>query len=597
MGEVPPLPTLQPPVPPPDPAPPDLDEDTPLDLVRRRKLRHLMEMGQDTGPLSQEAMLLLPVRKKNGKWEVGLTPVDNGKMKGVTLQDYKWQILSSLDYNAADDNNNSPKYEQISDNAARFKHQDDEDEAWMRCRGVDDVAQRSAALSMMWHNGGDEEELLAPIPRAGVNNPVMLLDEIDKTGVDARGDPAAALLEVLDPEQNRAFNDHYLGVPFDLSKVVFVATANRSSPIPPALRDRMEMIEIPGYTPEEKRRIAMQHLIPRSLEQHGISPWQLQIPEETVEILISRYTREAGVRNLDRHLAALCRAEAVRVAEARTRMQQMEKDIQPSTAALMQGVVGGVGGGGDMELEVDAAAMASGLQGKNAAATVSICIEPIVVDEALLEIVLGPPKFDGTEAAERVSTPGVAVGLVWTAVGGEVQFVEASTMSGKGELQLTGQLGDVIKESAQIALTWVRARVVELSLMVGAGDNLMDGRDVHIHFPAGAVPKDGPSAGVTLITALVSLLSKRSARADTAMTGEVTLRGLVLPVGGVKEKVLAAHRYGIKRVILPHRNVKDLQDVPAEIVAQMEVLPVKNVEEALHHAFEGGCPVLPRSKL
>ncbi|KAJ7560525.1 hypothetical protein O6H91_04G133700 [Diphasiastrum complanatum] len=322
--------------------------------------------------------------------------------------------------------------------------------------------------------------LVEGIKRVGVNNPVMLLDEIDKTGTDVRGDPASALLEVLDPEQNKTFNDHYLNVPFDLSKVVFVATANRVQPISPPLLDRMEVIELPGYTSEEKLRIAMRHLIPRVLDQHGLTSQHLEIQE--------------------------------------------------------------------------------------------------------------PPKFDGNEAAERVSTPGVAVGLVWTAVGGEVQFVEATAMVGKGDLHLTGQLGDVIKESAQIALTWVRARAAELKLANAEQTNLMECRDIHIHFPAGAVPKDGPSAGVTLVTALVSLFGKRCVRADTAMTGEMTLRGLVLPVGGIKDKILAAHRCGIKRVILPERNMKDLQEVPAAILANMEILLAKRMEDVLHEAFEGGCP-------
>ncbi|KAG4390861.1 hypothetical protein GLYMA_05G068600v4 [Glycine max] len=329
--------------------------------------------------------------------------------------------------------------------------------------------------------------LIDGLKRVAVCNPVMLLDEVDKTGSDIRGDPASALLEVLDPEQNKSFNDHYLNVPFDLSKVVFVATANRLQPIPPPLRDRMEVIELPGYTPEEKLQIAMRHLIPRVLDQHGLSSEFLQIPE--------------------------------------------------------------------------------------------------------------PPRFDGREAAERVATPGVTVGLVWTAFGGEVQFVEATAMVGKGELHLTGQLGDVIKESAQIALTWVRARTTDLRLGATEGFNILEGRDVHIHFPAGAVPKDGPSAGVTLVTALVSLFSQQRVRSDTAMTGEMTLRGLVLPVGGVKDKILAAHRYGIKRVILPERNLKDLVEVPSSVLSNLEILLAKRVEDVLEHAFDGGCPWRQHSKL
>lgn len=426
--------------------------------------------------------------------------------------------------------------------------------------------------------------LIDGIKKVGVNNPVMLLDEIDKTGMDARGDPAAALLEVLDPEQNRYFTDHYLGVPFDLSRVVFVATANRSSPIPPPLLDRMEVIELPGYTPEEKHRIAVRHLIPRVLEQNGITKRHLHIQDHMVETLIQRYTREAGVRNLSRHLSALARAAAVRVAESRHALH------------LTREAGGEMGEGAEIEMEMEAL----GMPGTEIAEAM-VEMEPLEVDEAVMEAVLGPPKFDGKEAAERVATPGVAVGLVWTAVGGEVQFVEATSMRGKGDLHLTGQLGDVIKESAQIALTWVRSsaadEVLGLAHAGQLGSNIMDSRDIHIHFPAGAVPKDGPSAGVTLVTALVSLLTGRCVRSDTAMTGEITLRGLVLPVGGVKDKILAAHRCGIRRVILPEKNIKDLREVPPAVLACMEVLPTKRVEDVLHEAFEGGCPVKPPSKL
>ncbi|CAN1259282.1 Lon protease homolog 2, peroxisomal [Linum perenne] len=383
--------------------------------------------------------------------------------------------------------------------------------------------------------------LIDGLKKVGVCNPVMLLDEVDKTGSDVRGDPASALLEVLDPEQNRTFNDHYLNVPFDLSKVIFVATANRAQPIPPPLLDRMEVIELPGYTPEEKLKIAMRHLIPRVLDQHGLSSGFLQVPEAMVKLVIQRYTREAGVRNLERHLAALARAAAVRLAEQ----------------------------GQTVPLSKDVHRLASPL----------------------------PPRFDDKEAAERVASPGISVGLVWTAFGGEVQFVEATSMAGKGELHLTGQLGDVIKESAQIALTWVRARASDLKLAAGHEISLLEGKDVHIHFPAGAIPKDGPSAGVTLVTALVSLFSQQRVRADTAMTGEMTLRGLVLPVGGIKDKILAAHRYGIKRVILPERNLKDLAEVPAAVLGSLEVIAAKRMEDVLEHAFEGGCPWRQHSRL
>ncbi|XP_043715946.1 lon protease homolog 2, peroxisomal-like [Telopea speciosissima] len=370
--------------------------------------------------------------------------------------------------------------------------------------------------------------LIEGLKRVAVCNPVMLLDEVDKTGSDIRGDPASALLEVLDPEQNKTFNDHYLNVPFDLSKVIFVATANRIQPIPPPLLDRMEVIELPGYTPEEKLKIAMQHLIPRVLDQHGLSSEFLQIPEDMVKLIIQRYTREAGVRNMERNLAALARAAAVRVAEQEQSVP-LSKGVHQMAAPLMDARLAD---GAEVDMEVIPIGV-NNHEMPNAFKNTS----PLIVDEAMLEKVLGPPKFDDREAAERVATPGVSVGLVWTSFGGEVQFVEAAAMVGKGDLHLTGQLGDVIKESAQIALTWVRARAADLKLAAAGEINLLEGRDIHIHFPAGAVPKDGPSAGVTLVTSLVSLFSQQKVRADTAMTGEMTLRGMVLPVGGIKDKV------------------------------------------------------------
>ncbi|KAI3681989.1 hypothetical protein L2E82_50299 [Cichorium intybus] len=428
--------------------------------------------------------------------------------------------------------------------------------------------------------------LIDGLKKVAVCNPVMLLDEIDKTGSDIRGDPASALLEVLDPEQNKTFNDHYLNVPFDLSKVIFVATANRAQPIPPPLLDRMEVIELPGYTSEEKLRIAMRHLIPRVLNQHGLNSDFLKFPEEMVKLVIERYTREAGVRNLERNLAAIARSAAVTVAE-----QEHNIPLNRISSPLLETRLSN-GGGAEMEMEV----MAMGVN-NHAISNVFTVMSPLIVDEEMLEKVLGPPKYDDKEAEERVVTPGVSVGLVWTVFGGEVQFVEATATAGKGDLHLTGQLGDVIKESAQIALTWVRARATELNLATAQESNLLEGRDVHIHFPAGAVPKDGPSAGVTLVTSLVSLFSRRRVRADTAMTGEMTLRGLVLPVGGIKDKVLAAHRYGIKRVILPERNLKDLVEVPAAVLGSLEILLAKRMEDVLEHAFEGGCPWKKHSKL
>lgn len=430
--------------------------------------------------------------------------------------------------------------------------------------------------------------LIDGLKRVAVCNPVMLLDEIDKTGSDVRGDPASALLEVLDPEQNKTFNDHYLNVPFDLSKVIFVATANRMQPIPPPLLDRMEVIELPGYTPEEKLKIAIRHLIPRVLDQHGLSSDFLQIPEDMVKLVIQRYTREAGVRNLERNLAALARAAAVKVAE-QEHLVPFAKDVQRLSSPLLDGKLAE---SAEVEMEV----IPMGVNNHDISDAFRVA-SPMVVDEPMVEKVLGPPRYDDRETAERVANPGVSVGLVWTAFGGEVQFVEATAMVGKGDLHLTGQLGDVIKESAQIALTWVRARATELKLAISEETNLLEGRDIHIHFPAGAVPKDGPSAGVTLVTSLVSLFSKRRVRADTAMTGEMTLRGMVLPVGGVKDKVLAAHRYGIKRVILPERNLKDLVEVPTTVLSSLEIILAKRVEDVLDQAFEGGCPWRQHSKL
>ncbi|KAM1787508.1 hypothetical protein ACFX11_037897 [Malus domestica] len=430
--------------------------------------------------------------------------------------------------------------------------------------------------------------LIDGLKKVAVSNPVMLLDEIDKTGSDVRGDPASALLEVLDPEQNKTFNDHYLNVPFDLSKVIFVATANRVQPIPPPLLDRMEVIELPGYTPEEKLKIAMHHLIPRVLDQHGLNSEFLRIPEAMVKLIIQGYTREAGVRNLERNLAALARAAAVKVAE-QEQAAPLSKDVHSLASPLLENRLAD---GAEVEMEV----IPMGVNKHEISSTFKID-SPLVVDEDMLEKVLGPPRFDDKEAAERVATPGVSVGLVWTAFGGEVQFVEATAMGGKGELHLTGQLGDVIKESAQIALTWVRGRAKDLKFATAEAANLLEGRDVHIHFPAGAVPKDGPSAGVTLVTALVSLFCQRRVRADTAMTGEMTLRGLVLPVGGVKDKVLAAHRCGITRVILPERNLKDLTDVPSAVLSGLEIILAKRMEDVLEQAFEGGCPWRQHSKL
>jgi ATP-dependent Lon protease len=366
--------------------------------------------------------------------------------------------------------------------------------------------------------------IIQGLRRVGVNNPVFMLDEIDKLGADFRGDPAAALLEVLDPEQNQSFSDHYLELPFDLSRVMFIATANVLDTIPTPLLDRMEIIEIPGYTEEDKLKIARYYLVPRQLEAHGLTKKHLRFTERALAKIITYYTREAGVRNLEREIGAVCRAVAKEVAEGRT--------------------------------------------------------EPVTVRVKEVERYLGPPKFL-PEVAERVKVPGVAIGLAWTPVGGEILFVEATRMKGTGRLILTGKLGEVMRESAETALSYLRSRAQEL----GIEEDLFSKVDVHIHVPAGAIPKDGPSAGITMLSALVSLFTGRTVRHDVAMTGEITLRGLVLPVGGIKEKVLAAKRAGIKEVILPKRNEKDLLDVPKEAREKLTFHLVSRVEEALPIIF------------
>ena len=357
-------------------------------------------------------------------------------------------------------------------------------------------------------------------------NPVFMLDEVDKLGHDFRGDPASALLEVLDPEQNHTFADHYLEIPYDLSHVMFICTANIPDPIPPPLRDRMETLSLPGYTRREKLAIARRHLLLKQLEEHGLSEEQLEIRDTALEEIIDHYTREAGVRELERQIAAVVRGMAVKVAEGET--------------------------------------------------------DPRVVDnEDDVQEFLGAPKYI-SEVAERTSETGVATGLAWTRVGGEILFIEATRMYGSGKMQLTGQLGDVMKESAHAALSFIRSNANAF----GIQKDFLEKTDLHIHIPAGAMPKDGPSAGVTLFTALVSLLVGIKVRHDVAMTGEITLRGRVLPVGGVKDKVLAAHRAGIKRLVLPERNRVDLEEVPKEILEELDFLFVSHMNEVLDHALE-----------
>jgi ATP-dependent Lon protease len=363
--------------------------------------------------------------------------------------------------------------------------------------------------------------LIQGMKKAGSNNPVFMLDELDKLGHDFRGDPAAALLEVLDPEQNHTFSDHYLEVPFDLSNVMFVATANILDPIPPALRDRLEVLELPGYTREEKLSISKQFLIPKQLSEHGLSSDKLVFEDAALSEIIDSYTREAGVRNLEREAANVIRAIAVLVAEGKA---------QPTEH---------------------------------------------VTAERIGEL-LGPAKYI-SEVAERTAEPGVATGLAWTPVGGDILFIESTKMNGKGNLVLTGQLGDVMKESAQAALSFIRSR----ARWLGLEENFLEKTDIHVHIPAGAIPKDGPSAGVTMFVSMASLLTNKPIRSDVAMTGEITLRGLVLPVGGIKEKFLAAHRAGIKRVILPERNRKDVSEIPEQPRNEIEILYVKRMDELL----------------
>ncbi len=375
-------------------------------------------------------------------------------------------------------------------------------------------------------------QIIQGIRRADSNDPVFMLDEIDKVGRDFRGDPAAALLEALDPEQNATFRDNYLDVPFDLSKVLFITTANMLDPIADPLRDRMEIIELQGYTEEEKVHIAFQYLVPRQIDENGISAEQIEFPEDSIRFVIRHYTREAGVRNLERNIGTICRKQARRIAE-----------------------------------------------GKN---------DKLVVTREVIEDFLGGIKIrvEG-EIAERTKRTGVAVGLAWTPTGGDVLFIEANKMKGKGGFTMTGQIGQVMQESMQAALTWVRSNAEQL----GISPDFFSNNDLHIHVPAGAIPKDGPSAGITMVTALVSLLTDRSVRPLTAMTGEITLSGNVLPIGGVKEKVLAARRAGVRDVILPAENRANVaEDLTPEQLEGLNVHYVKTIDEVLDLAL----PSTPR---
>lgn len=367
--------------------------------------------------------------------------------------------------------------------------------------------------------------VIQSLRRAGVNNPVMMLDEIDKLGNDYRGDPASALLEILDPQQNNTFRDHYLDLPFDLSKVFFIATANQLGPIPAPLRDRMEIIQLAGYSDMEKLNIAKQYLIPRQIKENGLTEEQVEISDDTVNLLTARYTREAGVRQLERTIGNLARKVALKVAQGSTERVKI-------TAEDVKGY-------------------------------------------------LGAPRFYPEKAREE-NPAGVATGMAWTEMGGEVLFIEATALPGGNGLTLTGQLGDVMRESAQAARSYLWSHASEF----GISPDAIKGNGVHLHVPAGAIPKDGPSAGVTMASALASLYTGRKVRSDTAMTGEITLSGLVFPVGGIKEKVLAAHRAGIRRIILPDRNEADTEDIPEDVRQELEIIPAKRVSDVLNAALE-----------
>ena len=374
--------------------------------------------------------------------------------------------------------------------------------------------------------------IVQALKKAGTRDCVMMLDEIDKAGAGIHGDPSAALLEVLDPEQNNTFRDNYLAVPYDLSRVLFITTANVLDTIPGPLRDRMEIVQLPGYTQEEKLEIARRYLVRRQLADNGLTPAQLEISDAALTAIVRDYTREAGVRSLERQIGAVCRRVAVRIAEGELSQAHIE--------------------------------------------------------ERDLAEILGPAKFEN-EVALRAGMPGVATGLAWTPVGGDILFIEASRNAGGGRLILTGQLGEVMKESAQAALTLVKSRAASLGIDAAGFER----SDVHVHVPAGAIPKDGPSAGVAMFIALASLFANRTVRTDTAMTGEISLRGLVLPVGGIKEKVLAAMRAGIGRVLLPARNRKDLEEVPAEARQRLEFVFLEDVDDAVRSAMEPGSAAQP----
>ena len=398
--------------------------------------------------------------------------------------------------------------------------------------------------------------ILQALRRIETRNPVFMLDEVDKLVFDFHGDPASALLEVLDPEQNAEFRDHYLEVPFDLSQVMFITTANQLEPIPDPLRDRMEIIQLAGYTESEKIAIAKGYLIPRQLIENGLRPNEISFSEASLQTIIRSYTREAGVRSLEREIGSICRKLVTRVAEGKLALSPVEAEDDPAKASTPG---------------------------------------PVITNETVQELLGRPRYFQDEEIARRTSIPGVATGLAWTPVGGDVLFIEATRMPGNKGFQITGSIGNVMQESAHAALSYVRAQAENLSRMLAGEGNhptldpaFFEKTDIHVHIPAGAQPKDGPSAGVAIATALVSLISKRPVRPDVGMTGEITLRGQVMPVGGIKEKVLAAHRSGLKTVILPTRNQADLEDLTEEVRQAINFVFAETVEDVLNAALEPG---------
>jgi ATP-dependent Lon protease len=367
--------------------------------------------------------------------------------------------------------------------------------------------------------------IIQSIRRAAVNNPVLMLDEIDKLGNDYRGDPAAALLEILDPQQNNSFRDHYLDLPFDLSRIFFIATANQLGPIPAPLRDRMEIIRLAGYSDREKLEIAKRYLIPRQTTENGLNNAQLKIADDAIELIAARYTREAGVRQMERNIGSIARKVALKIAQAQ--------------------------------------------------------VETVTVTANEIPEYLGPPQFYPEQARKELPA-GVATGMAWTEMGGEVLFIEATLLPGGRGLTITGQIGEVMQESARAAQSYLWSHAAEF----GIDPNIFREFGVHLHVPAGAIPKDGPSAGVTITSALASLYTGRRVRPDTAMTGEITLSGLVFPIGGVKEKVLAAHRAGIRRIILPSRNEADVNDIPEDVKNELQIIFVSGIAEVLDAALE-----------